>query len=116
MFALKKVSLTGLLFLLFASNVSAVPFKFDYTLEGQVIGIVSRDVITTPCYISIRDIHSAANSNYYHAMASSNQCNAALEAYSRGLNVKIWALNAPENNSNDVIALEIHSGEVKWFK
>ncbi|EMG7890854.1 hypothetical protein V5L74_004673 [Enterobacter hormaechei] len=116
MVVLKSVSLIGLSFFLLASNVNAVPFKFDYTLEGQVVGIVSRDVITTPCYISLRDINSSVKSNYYHSMASSNQCNAALEAYSRGLNVKVWALDAPDNNSNDVIALEIHSGEVKWFK
>ncbi|MDF2415699.1 hypothetical protein [Aeromonas sp. 1HA1] len=100
---------------LMSFSVLAVPFYYDYTIEGKVVGVVSNQSATTPCYVAVKDINNSSRSGYYHAMSDLNKCQTARMAYALGLDTKLWAKIAPGTNSNDVIAIELHSGEVKWW-
>lgn len=105
---------TAILFLM-SFSVLAVPFDYDYNIEGKVVGVVSKQSATTPCYVAVKDINNSSRSGYYHAMSDLNKCQTARMAYALGLNTKLWAKVRPGDESNDVIAIELHSGAVKWW-
>lgn len=100
---------------LMSFSVLAVPFDYDYTIEGKVVGVVSKQSTTTPCYVAVKDVNNSSRSGYYHAMSDLNQCQTARMAYALGLDTKLWAKVASGDASNDVAAIELHSGEVKWW-
>lgn len=119
--SIKKILLGMTACLTISSTALAVPFPYDYTVQGKVIGVVSQQSQnnSTPCYIAIKS-SSTTNAYYsgkYHAMKSLDQCQASRLAYALGLDAKIWGrVTDGKDTSNDVSALEIHHGEVSWWK
>ncbi|HBH7053938.1 TPA: hypothetical protein KV183_003434 [Morganella morganii] len=112
--SIKKVLLGMMICLTISSTALAVPFKYNYKVEGSVAGVVSQQRAEFPCYVAIKSSDPHYNGKY-HAMYNVNQCQTARMAYALGLPVKIWAKIANGNESNEVVAIELYNSSVYWW-
>lgn len=113
--AINRILFSIIALLIMSSSASAVPFDHDYTVHGKVIGVVATQSGDTICYVAVKDPNNDYYSGRYHALTDINQCQTARMAYALGLEAKLWGKVAEGNHSNKAVAVELYSGDVKWW-
>lgn len=101
--------------LIMSSSASAVPFEHDYIVLGKVIGVVATQSGDSICYVAVKTPHDTYYSGYYHALTDINQCQTARMAYALGVEAKLWGKVTEGNHNNKAVAIELYSGDVKWW-